>query len=164
MLRKKLHKILQITLSGLFALAFVCQARCQSAPARKGTNEIHGERIGSTPSPQKNATNAAITAFSVAAPKQAAVTNGVPVPVDLSRDLDWDFLASYEFETPEISATNLAGAVKEANKQIPAAIKTLDGKTVSLTGFILPLKTEKGQVTQFLITRSQADVLFWVHA
>jgi hypothetical protein len=50
--------------------------------------------------------------------------------------------------------------VAEAEKQIPASIKNLDGKTVRVRGFMMPVKELQGKTTEFLITRSQPSCCF----
>jgi hypothetical protein len=60
---------------------------------------------------------------------------------------------------PDMTATNHP-SVGQAEKQIPAAIKNLDGKTVRIRGFMMPVKELQGKTTEFLITRSQPSCCF----
>lgn len=48
----------------------------------------------------------------------------------------------------------------EADKDIPADIKCLDGKKVVIRGFMLPLKVENEKATEFLIMRNQGACCF----
>ncbi|AOS43816.1 hypothetical protein Verru16b_00874 [Lacunisphaera limnophila] len=57
-------------------------------------------------------------------------------------------LASYEFTAPPDESK-----AKEADAQIPAAVRELDAKKVAVTGFMLPVKMEEGLVTEFLLVK-----------
>ena len=59
----------------------------------------------------------------------------------------FDRLASYEFTPPESEA-----AAAAAN-QIPEKIRALDQQRVAVTGFMLPVKMDKGLVTEFLLVK-----------
>src|ERR1019366_2022728 len=72
---------------------------------------------------------------------------------------DFATLASFTFNVPDMTATNHI-SVSEAEKQIPAAIKLLEGKTVRIRGFMMPIKQLQGKSTEFLITRSQPSCCF----
>ena len=117
------------------------QARAQSASAGK----IRGASIDATPSP-------------AAAPPPAA---SAPTPSSTGGIVNADFetLASYSFNVPDMTATNHP-SISQAEKQIPAAIKKLDGKTVRIRGFMMPVKELQGKTTEFLITRSQPSCCF----
>jgi len=39
--------------------------------------------------------------------------------------------------------------------QIPASVKALNEKQVAVRGFMMPMKVEKGMVTEFLLLRNQ---------
>lgn len=63
-------------------------------------------------------------------------------------EVGFDRLASYEFTAPP----DESGA-KAADAQIPAAVKELDAKKVTVTGFMLPVKMHEGLVTEFLLVK-----------
>jgi hypothetical protein len=65
----------------------------------------------------------------------------------------FDLLASYNFEVPDGPTTN---KTETADVQIPAKVKALDKKKVSITGFMLPLKVDNGTVTEFLLMKDQS--------
>jgi hypothetical protein len=70
----------------------------------------------------------------------------------------FDQLAGYTFEMTDdllLPRTNSATAIT-ADAQIPAAVKALDKKRVTLRGFMLPLKVEGGLVTELLIMKDQS--------
>ena len=50
----------------------------------------------------------------------------------------------------------LRNASESTLRQIPDAVKVLNGKEVSLQGFILPMKFEHGLATEFLLMRNQS--------
>jgi hypothetical protein len=70
------------------------------------------------------------------------------------RIVDFQWLASYPFDSPNEKLTNDA-AVAQLEKQIPAGIKALDGKNVMIRGFMVPVKEVQGHATEFLIVRDQ---------
>ena len=75
--------------------------------------------------------------------------------------VSFDKLASFEYQMPE----DLTAPVADENgtvykEQIPADIKALNAKNISLKGFMLPLKVEKGLVTEMLIMRDQSMCCF----
>jgi hypothetical protein len=62
--------------------------------------------------------------------------------------LGFDKLASYEFVAPEDPAKSAA-----AEAQIPARVREFNDKKVLVTGFMLPVKMDKGLVTEFLLVK-----------
>lgn len=130
-----------VILAGLWLLT-VPSANAQSAPAVKAA-AIQGDSIDGTPAP-------------AAAP---AATNIVIKTTGGVVNADFETLASYSFNVPDMTATNHP-TVAQAEKQIPAAIKQLDGKIVRIRGFMMPIKEVQGKTTEFLITRSQPSCCF----
>lgn len=66
--------------------------------------------------------------------------------------LGFDRLASYTFKVPAFDpAANPGLPPPTGEEQIPAWLKDLNDRKVRLTGFMLPLKMEKGKVTEFLL-------------
>jgi hypothetical protein len=47
---------------------------------------------------------------------------------------------------------------------IPTQVKAYDGKRVTVTGFVLPLRTKRGLVTEFLLLRDQGTCCFGAQA
>ena len=60
----------------------------------------------------------------------------------------FDKLASFEFIAPEDPAKAAA-----AEAQIPERIRDFNDKKVAVTGFMLPVKMDKGLVTEFLLVK-----------
>lgn len=94
-----------------------------------------------------------------AAPAPAAATNHPITMIGGVVNADFETLASYKFNVPDMTASNHV-SVAEAEKQIPAAIKQLDGKVVRIRGFMMPVKELQGKTTEFLITRGQPSCCF----
>jgi uncharacterized protein len=104
---------------------------------------VHGESIDAS-APKV----AAAPATNTAAAGNGAVVNA-----------DFETLASFDFNIPDSAITNRADSDKLA-KQIPDAIRKLDGKVVRIRGFMIPLKESAEKTTEFLITRSQPSCCF----
>jgi hypothetical protein len=65
-------------------------------------------------------------------------------------------LASFPFNPPEPDPNAKPGTPPpSAARQIPPAVKALDGQRVVVTGFMLPVKMERGLVTEILLLRDQ---------
>ncbi len=60
----------------------------------------------------------------------------------------FDKLASFEFTAPEDESKAPA-----AEAQIPAKVRELDAREVTVTGFMLPVKMDGGLVTEFLLVK-----------
>lgn len=96
------------------------------------------------------------------------------VPADFSRvdpiedgviQLGWDKLSGFKFDVYEVySETNAGRALIRSDDTIPAPMKAYDGRAVSITGFVLPLRTKKGLVTEFLLLRDQGACCFGARA
>jgi hypothetical protein len=69
--------------------------------------------------------------------------------------LGFDQLASYTFNPPAFDPTVSPSAKPPTGEeQIPAAVKAWSGKKVVVTGYMVPVKMEKGLVTEFLLMRN----------
>jgi hypothetical protein len=82
------------------------------------------------------------------------------VPQDKSRYLSigFDKLSSFPFEvTHQMMDENKTGlsASLETMRQIPEQVKALNGREVSLRGFMLPMKYEGQKATEFLLLKNQ---------
>jgi hypothetical protein len=75
----------------------------------------------------------------------------------------FDILGAFPFNPPEPDPSAKPGTPPpSAANQIPAAIKALDGKKVIVTGYMLPVKMDKGLVTEFLLVSSPAACCYGV--
>lgn len=76
----------------------------------------------------------------------------------------FDQLAGFPFKSPglETSSTPEAKLTSEVMDQIPDSVKKLDGRRVTVTGFMLPTKIENGLATEFLLLNSPMMCCFGV--
>lgn len=65
----------------------------------------------------------------------------------------FDRLASYEYKAPDYDAAAKPDTPPPKSDQIPAKIKELDQRKVTVTGFMLPVKMEAGLVKEFLLVK-----------
>ena len=70
--------------------------------------------------------------------------------------VSFDWLASFDYEIPPEESAKKVPENPKNPSQIPQKIRNLDEKEIALKGFMLPLKMEKGRVTEFLIMRDQS--------
>jgi hypothetical protein len=69
--------------------------------------------------------------------------------------LGFDQLASYTFIPPTFDpAANPAAKPPTGEEQIPTTVKSWNGKKAIVTGYMMPVKMEKGLVTEFLLMRN----------
>ena len=79
--------------------------------------------------------------------------------------LGYDKLSSFKYDTYEVySETNSGRALIKSDDVIPPLVKAYDGKRVTVTGFVLPLRTKRGLVTEFLLLRDQGTCCFGAQA
>lgn len=82
------------------------------------------------------------------APAKAAAKGGDYETVGFDR------LASFEFTAPAYDqAAPAANPPPKGPDQIPGKIRELDGRKVSVTGFMLPVRMEDGLVKEFLLVK-----------
>jgi hypothetical protein len=136
------HKMtFRAALAGLWLTTAFATAIAQSAPATNAA-PIRGDAIDGSSPPAAPAPGKVVV--------QAA--GGV-------LNADFATLASFTFNVPDMTASNHI-SVPQAEKQIPPAIKLMDGKSVRIRGFMMPVKELQGKSTEFLITRSQPSCCF----
>ena len=67
-------------------------------------------------------------------------------------------LAGYTF--PSVTEDDPVKLAALYNEHIPADIKTLDGKKTVISGFMLPVKVNKGVVTELLLMKDQMSCCY----
>jgi hypothetical protein len=90
----------------------------------------------------------------------AAVTSPPPVENGYLK-LGFDQLASYAFNPPAFdpaAAPNAKPATGE--EQIPEIVRSWNGKKAVIIGYMVPVKMEKGLVTEFLLMRNTMACCF----
>jgi hypothetical protein len=96
----------------------------------------------------------------------AAEGHGTPEKTDKDCiEAGFDLLASFEYGKPvdEDWPAGVTSEVKAYKHEIPAQIKSLNGRRVRVTGFMLPLEMENGLATDFLIMKSQTLCCYGVY-
>jgi hypothetical protein len=133
--------------AAILLLLSACSQRNET-PLRP-ISEIKGKPINSISS-STTATNlvAEVKPF----PTPAPTTNSAPQTQNGYTHAGFDKLSAFHYIMPdEISETN-----KPPADQFPAAVRALDQKPVTIRGFMLPLRVEKGLVTEMLIMKDQS--------
>ena len=75
--------------------------------------------------------------------------------------LGFEQLASYTFTPPQFDPAATPNVKPPTGEeQIPAEVKSWSGKKVILTGYMVPVKMDKGLVTEFLLMRNQMACCF----
>ena len=115
--------------------------------APKGQPIVRSTTNAPAPSP----TNA------TAATPASSTTNAPAKPGD-PMALGFDKLAGFHYVVPEYTGTTPPPAPD--TNQIPATVRALDGKTVAVKGFMLPLKVKDGKVQELLLMRDQSMCCF----
>jgi len=156
------RRLAQIVLSCCVAGALAVPASAQTAAKKK---VIRGDSIDG-PAPAEAATNAAPSA---PAPIPASLAKTAPGPATSGSSgketvvpVEFTKLAGYEYLVPDTPNTNQAAGSDVADKQIPAEVKALDRKKVSVVGYLMPLKEEEGKSTEFLLMRTQSSCCFGI--
>jgi len=93
----------------------------------------------------------------VETPVPTASAQAAAQPTRLS--VGFDQLAGFPFEVTDQmvdAPTNAAAASLKTLAQIPEGIQALNGKEVSLRGYMLPMNFHRGLATDFLILRNQS--------
>ena len=134
--------------------ALQAQTKPKKPPIIVRGDPIEAPGPGST----TNAAPAAEAKSEVKAPAAAKGTGSEKDP----RFVDFTELNSFEFHHPDAWVGDSAAVTANANEQIPVPLRKLDKQEVIITGFLLPLKYEKGEVREFLILRTQSLCCFGV--
>jgi hypothetical protein len=75
--------------------------------------------------------------------------------------LGFEQLASYQFTPPPFDpAANPNEKPPTGEEQIPAMVKSWNGKKAVITGYMVPVKMDKGLVTEFLLMRNTMACCF----
>ena len=75
--------------------------------------------------------------------------------------LGFEQLASYQFNPPPFDpAADPKAKPPTGEEQIPAMVKSWNGKKAMITGYMVPVKMDKGLVTEFLLMRNTQACCF----
>lgn len=107
------------------------------------------------------------SAAGAATPSSPTATSAAPAPVGPPQvengylKLGFDQLASYTFNPPPFDpSANPKEKPPTGEEQIPALVKSWNGKKAVITGYMVPVKMEKGLVTEFLLMRNTMACCF----
>ena len=96
-----------------------------------------------------------VSGWTLVAATLVAAPNPASAPTEYFK-AGFELLAGFPFNPPEPDPAAKPGTPPpSAANQIPATIKALDGRKVIVSGYMLPVKMEKGLVTEFLLMASQ---------
>ena len=82
-------------------------------------------------------------------------------PTNLKKELTFKNLAGFKYEYPYEEPKGKPWELKEQfDKRVPEHVRKLDGRHVSIQGFMLPVETKKDKVLTFLLMPDQAACCF----
>lgn len=136
-----------------------------------GVPPIAGQPIRTLSAVTNTAPNAVTNAgpSSVSAAGLGVATNGAATAMEIPdapadgspTRLTFGALASFPYRVYEYFAEGVSGRpLLKSDDSIPEVIRKLDGRRVILQGFVLPLRTRRGQVTEFLLLKDQGTCCF----
>jgi hypothetical protein len=147
----KIDSVMGRSLGWLVVLLFFSGAELARGQAAGGT--VQGDLIGP---PIHNSASVAT------APPQIGPTNFSAATIAKASSSDtagFDKLAGYPFKVTDdmvIGTGDAQANSREIATQIPASVKALNEKEVSITGFMLPTKVDDGKATEFLLLKNQS--------
>ena len=94
-------------------------------------------------------------------PYPAAAVTSQPAVENGYLKLGFDHLASYAFNPPPFDPAAAPTAKPPTwEEQIPEMVKSWNGRKAVITGYMVPVKMEKGLVTEFLLMRNTMACCF----
>jgi hypothetical protein len=110
---------------------------------------------------QETAPAAKPTAPAAASPAPASAPAAAPQVENGYLKLGFEQLASYSFTPPAFDpAADPKAKPPTGEEQIPAHVKSWNGKKAVIVGYMVPVKMEKGLVTEFLLMRNTMACCF----
>ncbi len=162
-----LPRRLLVLLAGAFLLLAAGCDRTGSTKSAAPTNSpvpARGEPIRSLSTNATGLPNAPAT-NQLSAAEMAALLTRKDIVVDGLVQPGFDKLSAFKFDVYEVySETNAGRAQLRSDDTIPPVIKTYDGRRVIVKGYVLPLRTKRGVVTEFLLMRDQGTCCFGARA
>jgi hypothetical protein len=117
------------------------------------TTSVTSTAASAGATPASTAPSAPSAPAAAPAAASAPAPQGGPELVNGYLKLGFDRLASFPFNPAPYDPAKPDVPPPSSADQIPASIKSYDGKKAIVSGFMLPVKTEKGLVTEFLLMR-----------
>ena len=106
-----------------------------------------------SPAPASTGSSVSNPAPTSTAPSTTARPSNAPEEVNGYLKLGFDRLSSFAFNPAPYDPAKPNEPPPSSADQIPDTIKSYSGKRAIVSGFMLPVKTEKGLVTEFLLMR-----------
>jgi hypothetical protein len=130
----------------------------------QSTGPVHGSVIGApidsappsrspAPAPPPGFTNILATGV------PDAGNSAIGSPISAGDTAGFDKLSAFPFTNSDdmiMGTGDVAANSRAVADQIPASVKALDAKTVSITGFMLPTKVDDGNATEFLLLKNRS--------
>jgi len=148
-------------LSGCAMLVTSCSRREEPpSKANQATSQSQGADVrGDSIISQPVAIPTALPSDSAAAPRTSP--SSPVVKPDGTIQLSFARLSDFVYEVHEVhSETNTGRPFLKSDNVIPERVKEFDSKRVEVTGFVMPMRTKKGLVTEFLLMRDQGACCF----
>jgi hypothetical protein len=141
--------------------------------ARAVAADLQGDLIvpATPPAPVATPATAASAPASASNAVSSATTNAVAWSLsDLTKSVvddsakrakdtaGFDKLSAFTFKVSDDMVLGMADAVStslDISSQIPASVKALNHKNVTITGFMMPTKVDDGNATEFLLLKNQ---------
>jgi len=133
--------------------------------ANPPTSRLHGGSIAGTvitnvdmisSAPTLVGSNAVSSSTNLSSPPASSSSQFISSDGDKYRVISFAQLASFIF------APAAEGDSISLTEQVPTAVRSLNEKSVALTGFMLPVQTENNLTTDFLLLRNQSACCYGV--
>jgi hypothetical protein len=135
---------------------------CKPKPPEETAAEVRGAPMRqASPNPTGAVANGQTSAVAaLTTPKSPAPnTNSAPSSVEgRYKEVGFSILSAYEIEVSDemMGASTNSTPTPKVDSLIPEKVRALNKQTISLQGFMLPLKVQAGQVTEMLIMKDQS--------
>lgn len=98
-------------------------------------------------------------------PLSTVKKDDTPVPYPKDGDyyqLNFDILSSFPADTPPLNNPRQDPRIKRKPPaaQVPPAIQALDGKRISVAGFMIPMNTDKDRVLSFILAQTRGSCCY----
>ncbi len=159
-----IRRIAQSVLSCCVAGALAAPAFAQSSGGQAGGSSMGGASAANSSTNAAQPAPAALAKNTPANPPAPAKAAAPPVSTSKNavEPVEFTKLAGFEYLVPDMPDTNQVAGSDTADKQIPADVKALNKKQVSVIGYLMPLKEEDGKSTEFLLMRTQSSCCFGI--
>jgi hypothetical protein len=134
------------------AMGLALAASLFLARAAAGAGTVQGGLIGGSPLDNSASTPGAST-------NVPAGSTADPAKAGAGDTAGFDRLSGFPFKVTDDMIIGVGDALANSRNitaQIPGSVQALDGREVSVTGFMLPTKVDDGKATEFLLLKNQS--------